>query len=87
MIEAVGWVGQLCFAICALPQAIQAYKDGHSNGVNPLFLLLWLVGEVLSLIYVGIAYSDAKPIIANYIVNLSLLSVILYFKFFPRATL
>jgi len=29
-------------------------------------------------------YSDATPIITNYVINLTLISIIFYFKLFPR---
>ena len=82
MIELLGYIGSICFAICALPQAYQSYKDKHSDGVNTYFLVLWLVGEIFSLIY-GLT-KDVPPIIMNYIGNLILISVILYFKLFPQ---
>lgn len=84
MIHALGWLGQACLAVCAAPQAYQSFTTGTSSGVNVTFLTLWLMGELLSLIYVIGAYSDALPIIVNYCVNMLFVSIIMYYKLFPR---
>ena len=37
----LGWIGSLCLAICALPQAWQSFKEKNSNGISWGFLMLW----------------------------------------------
>ena len=80
MVEAIGWIGAVCFAICALPQAIKSYKEKTSAGISFLFLLLWTVGEVLTLLYI-ILTTMQLPLIVNYVFNLMCLAVIIYYYF------
>ena len=84
MIEAIGWVGGILFAFCGLPQAYLSYKQGHSNGVANLLLIMWGLGEVLSLIYVLLKHGLDLPLTFNYLMNLFFIVVISYYKFFPR---
>lgn len=80
MIEAIGWVGAICFAICALPQAIKSYRDKSSAGISFAFLFLWTVGEVLTLSYI-LGTTRQLPLIVNYVFNLACLAVIIYYYF------
>ena len=80
--EVVGWLGAFFFAICAVPQCWQSYKDGHSNGLSWMFLIFWLLGEIFMTIYVW--PTGDLPLLSNYIVNLVLTSVIFYYKVHPR---
>lgn len=84
MHEILGWVGATLFSGCAIPQAWQSYKEGHSRGLNNWFLGAWLWGEILTLIYVW--PSQQWPLIVNYVFNLALLSVIIRYKVKPRET-
>ena len=81
-LELVGWVGSILFAICAIPQARLCYKQGHSDGLDWIFLLCWLFGEILVTIYV-IPKRD-WPLLLNYGVNLLCLFVIIRYKLYPR---
>jgi len=76
--ETIGWIGSILFALCGFPQALQSYKDKHSNGLNWPFILMWLFGEILTLIYIW-PKSD-YPLIFNYSLNLIFLLVIIYYK-------
>ena len=76
--ETIGWIGSILFALCGFPQALQSYKDKHSNGLNWPFILMWLFGEILTLIYIW-PKSD-YPLIFNYSLNLMFLLVIIYYK-------
>lgn len=73
----------MLFALCGLPQAIQSLKQGHSNGLSWTFLMMWLFGEVLTLIYVY-PKSNILPLLANYTLNLLFLIVIVWYRAFPR---
>lgn len=80
MIETIGWMGAICFAFCALPQAIQSFRTKSSQGINGYFLLLWVVGEVLTLIYI-LGTTVQLPLVFNYVFNLACLAVIVrYWK-------
>ena len=80
--SAIGWLGSLCFALCAIPQAYKSYEEGNSNGVSWGLLILWLLGEILTLIYV-IPKKDL-PLIVNYLSNLFFLVIIIKYKIKPR---
>jgi uncharacterized protein with PQ loop repeat len=76
MIELIGIVGAIALALCPLPQAVETVKLKSIAGLSKTFLVLWLVGEVTTLVYV--LGTTADPILlANYIVNLTCLGVIL----------
>ncbi len=79
----LGWLGSILFAICAMPQAFQSWKDGHSQGMSWGFLLMWLGGEVLTIAYV--LPKQDWPLLFNYAANLACLLVILRFKVTQRA--
>jgi len=82
MLEIIGWISSTAFGVCAAPQAYHSYKEGNTNGLTWSFLLLWYLGEVTGLIYV---FPLGKvPLIANYILNIGLTSVILKYKIWPR---
>ena len=81
--ELIGWLGGILFAACGIPQVIQCWRQGHSNGLDWTFLLLWLSGEVLTIIYV-IPKLD-YPLLFNYTCNLMCLLVIIKYKSLPRS--
>ena len=74
----IGWIGSFMLAICAVPQAYKSYVDKHSDGISWYFLLLWLFGEVFLLVYV-INKLDI-PLIINYLCNIFIVVIILYYK-------
>jgi uncharacterized protein with PQ loop repeat len=83
MLNVIGWLGSICFSICAIPQAVLSIKQGHSDGTSSLFLGLWLLGEVCTIAYV-LPKLD-YPLLVNYIGNLACLLVILRYKIRPRS--
>jgi uncharacterized protein with PQ loop repeat len=80
--EIIGWIGATAFTFCAVPQAYKSFKDGHSDGLSLYYLLLWLIGEIFTIIYV--VPQGKLPLTMNYIGNLIVLIVILKYKFYPR---
>lgn len=82
MIDLFGWFGSLLLAVCGLPQAIKSIKDKHSDGVSIIFLLMWFFGEIFQLIYC--LDKMVLPIILNCLMNFIFVSIIFYFKIFPR---
>lgn len=78
MIEFVGWLGGILFAICALPQAIMTFKQGKAREISWLFLLMWLFGEIFTLAYV--LPKSHLPLIVNYIGNILLIMFIISYK-------
>jgi len=82
MMDTIGWIGSILFAACGIPQALDSYNKGNSDGLTWAFLLMWFFGEVLTLIYI-IPKLD-WPLIFNYTNNLVCLLVILRYKIKPR---
>lgn len=80
--EIVGWVGSISFSICGIPQAYRSIKEGNSSGVSWWFLILWLVGELCTIVYVLMLSELLVPLIVNYILNLGSLLVIIYYKIY-----
>jgi len=82
--ELLGWLGGLLFAICAIPQAWQSYKQGHSKGLNSGLLQMWFWGEVLTVSYVYLKHGFDGPLMLNYLANIVFLVVIMKYKYKPR---
>lgn len=81
--EIIGWIGAILFSVCGLPQAWQCAKDGHARGLNWAFLLLWLGGEIFTIIYIW--DKPDLPLKVNYMVNLLYLIVMIRYKLKERA--
>ena len=83
IIEFNAYLGSIFLAICAVPMAWKSYKQGHSEGVDEIFLILWGLGEFLVLTYV--IYNKDIPLILNYGLNLIFIGIVVYYKFKPRS--
>ena len=87
MIELLGWIGGVLFALCGGPQAYKSYTEGHSKGMSSGTLTLWLSGEIITLAYVMLKHGLDGPLVFNYGMNLVFLSIIIYYKIKPRKEL
>lgn len=86
LLKAIGWLGAFGLAICGLPQAIAAVRTKDSSGITWWMLILWWFGELLTMIYVWAKYSltaYSMPLILNYVLNIVIVAVIAYYKFYP----
>ena len=81
MIEAVGYIGAVLFAFCALPQTIKCIREKSSHGLSWGFLGMWFWGELLTSFYVFADQGWNGPLHGNYIVNFILLLPMVYYKF------
>ncbi len=79
MMEAVGWVGSILFALCGLPQAIKTIRTKSAKDFSLPFLGMWLGGELCMISYT-LAVLDSPQLIFNYIGNLLCLLPIVYYK-------
>jgi len=78
-------VGAVCFAACAVPQAVLSMRNKNSEGMSYLFLWLWFAGEAMTIVYVlASVKGNIAPLMFNYLINFSCLLVILYYKHFPK---
>lgn len=83
--EIFGWLGAFFFAICALPQALKSFYEKHSHGLSWGFLILWIGGEISTAIYVW--PTGDIPLLINYLGNLLLIAVIVWYKVFPTVAI
>lgn len=79
MIEIVGWLGGILFALCGLPQAIHTIRTKSARDFSAPFLLMWFGGEICMITY-AVAELHNGPLLFNYIGNLLCLTPILYYK-------
>jgi uncharacterized protein with PQ loop repeat len=77
-LDFIGWVGSLLLAFCGLPQAIESWRKKSSKGVTWGLLVMWMLGEVFTLIYVFPKMD--MPLLFNYSANIAFLFVIVYYK-------
>ena len=80
--ELFGWIGAVFMGGCAIPQAWQSIKDGHTRGLNWGFLGSWFIGECAMLIYI-LPMND-MALSFNYVLNFFLLLVMLRYKIVER---
>lgn len=81
-IEILGWVGSLLLAFCGLPQAVESWRRGSSEGVAWGLLIMWGLGEIFALIYVFEKFD--LPLVFNYMANIVFILVIIRYKLWPR---
>lgn len=87
--ETIGWIGNILFAICAIPQVYKTFKTKRTNDLSVLFLWLWFSGELLTFIYIVNGDIETKdlhlPLYFNYIVNIFLATFLIYAKYvYPK---
>ena len=82
MLEVIGWIGSIAFAVSALPQAYHSWKTKNSNGITWGLITCWWIGEWCCLIYV--IPQLQWPLIANYVGNIVFVSVITYYKIWSQ---
>jgi len=78
----LAWTGAAALSVCGVPQAIQSIQQGHSQGVNGWFLVIWTIGELCTLAYICLEPSvrSSKPLMTNYLLNALIVGVIGYYK-------
>ena len=82
--QALGWLGSLAFMLCAIPQAVQCWRQGHARGISPTFLCIWLIGEVCMLTAVPMQCGWVPWLMMGYIGNTACLLIIFHYYLFPR---
>lgn len=79
MVEIIGWIGSVCFAACAIPQAWQCMRQGDARGISLAFLLLWLCGEVLYYTAFILQFGLILWVVFNFIANVICITIILLY--------
>lgn len=72
------WISNLAFTVSAIPQLYRTIKNGNANGLSIGFLILWLIGECLSL--PSVLQQCMIPFILSYAINAIIVSIILGYK-------
>jgi len=52
VIDFIGWIGAVLLATCGLPQLIKTLKTRNFKGLSLVFVVWWLIGEILVLFYI-----------------------------------
>ena len=82
LIDVCGWIGSISFSVYSIPQAIDALKQGHTEGLSNGMVLLLFLGALCSLIYIFPDFSS--PLFYNFSISLMAASTIARYHFFPR---
>ena len=81
-LETLGWIGAILFCFCAVPQSIKVYRTKSAGDLSWIFLLMWLFGEIFTLIYVIDKNMQVNvyqwPLITNYVMNTILVLYLVY---------
>ena len=85
--EIIGWISSILLLLCGVPQAIKSIKDGNSSGISAAFLWLWYGGEIFGVIYIITMKDLSFPILTNYLFNVTMVTIMLFYKYFPRKEL
>jgi len=82
--EMIGWIGALAYSVCAAPQAVQCWRQGHGEGLSVGMLWVWLIGGVSMLVAIPLQCGWVPWLIASYFFNTTALLVIMRYRFFSR---
>jgi lipid-A-disaccharide synthase-like uncharacterized protein len=78
MNKLIGASGSILLAFCGFPAMMDVINKGHADGYSVAFILMWWLGEALSLVYVLNKDKDLIQIL-NYAFNLTFISIIVYY--------
>jgi uncharacterized protein with PQ loop repeat len=84
--ETIGWIGNIMFAICGIPQVIKTFRSKSVKDLSVLFLWLWLFGELLTFVYILVGDMETGishfPLYFNYAVNIFMACYLVWAKYF-----
>ena len=84
LVEICGWVGAFSYATYSVPQAIDAWQKGRTEGVSSYMVILLFLGGVFSLL--SVLPDITSPLFYNFLPSVLASSTILCYHFFPRKT-
>lgn len=76
--ELIGIIGSVAFATCAIPQVVECYRKQSAQGLSWMFLILWAIGELFTIIYIW--PQQDWILLSNYFFNSLCLLIMIYFK-------
>ncbi|MEZ5105790.1 MAG: PQ-loop repeat-containing protein [Draconibacterium sp.] len=84
--ETIGWIGNILFAICGIPQVIKTYRSKSVKDLSSLFLWFWFAGELLTFVYILVGDMETGllhfPLYFNYVANTAMACFLIYAKYF-----
>ncbi len=84
--ETIGWIGNILFAICGIPQVFKTFRTKSVKDLSALFLWLWFAGELLTFVYIVAGDIETGhlhiPLYFNYMVNTAMACFLIYAKYF-----
>lgn len=79
MTKFIGALGAFLLAFCGLPAMLDVVDKGTAEGYSTMFIGMWGMGELLTAYYVYRRHGFDKPLMFNYILNLTFISIIMYY--------
>lgn len=83
VIDIIGYIGNGLLMLCGAPLAISAFKTKKVK-VDPVFIFMWYIGEILAAIYVMLKFGWAIPLLMNYFFNIFAISVVIYYMYWGQ---
>jgi len=77
--DLIGWIGSVAFALCGIPQAWECIKQKSARGINPVFVALWLVGEICYVASILMKFGWVTWMMFNYTANIFSIAVITFY--------
>ena len=86
IMEIIGWVYTICFAICYIPQIVKSLKTKNVNDISVSLFILSLLGYISAIIYTLSDIGFNLILITNYIFGAicSLLMIIIFLCYKDR---
>ncbi|MBN2635032.1 MAG: PQ-loop repeat-containing protein [Prolixibacteraceae bacterium] len=87
--ETIGWIGNILFAVCAIPQVAKTFRTKSVKDLSIIFLWMWFAGELLTFVYIVIGDMETSsfhiPLYFNYVVNIFLACFLIFAKYtYPK---
>jgi uncharacterized protein with PQ loop repeat len=76
-IELIGYMSSILLGFCGLPAAIESIIKKQCN-IPYSLIIPWYLGEICATIY--LLGTEISPLIWNYLVNIILISIMIYYK-------
>ncbi|HLC19392.1 MAG TPA: PQ-loop repeat-containing protein [Candidatus Nanoarchaeia archaeon] len=76
--QILGWIATFLFSVMVIPQIIKTIKSKDTNGVSLLLFIIYLIANVIALIYAMMIAQP--PLIIKYII--AIITTIIYIGIF-----
>jgi uncharacterized protein with PQ loop repeat len=86
MLELLGFLGGICFAISSVPITIKTIQMGKSEGIPVSSMYAIWLGAVLMATYLIVKNGFDAAVFFDYGITISGWTVVLFYYYFPRKT-